>query len=49
MQSKLNPLDSRTRFDLKLFHVFSKNIHPGKLHGFFFTRKVSTVIFIEGG
>ena len=49
------PLDSRTRtttstrFDLKFFRVLSKNKHPGILHCTFFTRKVSTVIFFEGG
>ena len=51
----LNPLDSRTRTttstrcDLKFFRVLSKNRHPGILHCTFFTRKVSTVIVIEGG
>ena len=51
----LSPLNSRTRtttstrFELKFFRVLSKNRHPGILHRTFFTRKVSTVIVIEGG
>ena len=52
--SVLPPLDrysrtrttTGTRFDLKFFCVFSKHRHPGKI---FFTRRVSTVIFIKGG
>ena len=40
----------RRRFDLKFFWPILKKIHPGKLLGTFLsTRKVSTVIFIEGG
>ena len=38
LQYEQKPLESRTtltaskRFDLKFFHVFEKNRHPGKLH-----------------
>ena len=39
---------SRTGFDFSFFRLFSKNLLPGKLHCTFFTRKVSTVILIEG-
>ena len=45
------PLRSRTRMTLRtrIWGVFSKNRHRGKLHStFFLTRKVGTVIFIEG-
>ena len=38
-----------TRFDLKLFRVFLKYRLPGKLILPFFSRKVSTVTFSEGG
>ena len=38
-----------TRFPLKFFRVFSKYRLPGILHFTIFTRKVSTVIFSEGG
>ena len=50
----LRPLDSRTRtttstrFDLKFFRVFSKYRLP-VIDLPFFTRKVSIVIFSEGG
>ena len=39
-----------TRSNLKFSRVFSKHRHPGKLHcTFFFIRKDSTVIYVEGG
>ena len=49
------PLDSRTRtttsmrFDFKFFRVFSKYRLLGKLHFTIFHKKISTVIFSEGG
>ena len=49
------PLDSKTtattstRFDLKFFRVLSKIDTPEFFIVLFFTRKVSTVIVIEGG
>ena len=49
------PLDSRmrsttsTKFDLKFFHLFSKYRLSRKVHLPFFTTKVITVTFSEGG
>ena len=42
-------LTMSTGFDLQFFRVLSINRHPGILHCTFFTKKVSTVIIIEGG
>ena len=48
------PLDSRTRatygirFDLNFFHVFLKCMHPQPVF-LFFTRKVSTIMLVDGG
>ena len=37
-------------FKLKILGVFSKNIHSRKFHFlFFYTKKVSAVIYTEGG
>ena len=55
LKKKETPLDSgtrtttSTRFDFKCFRVLSKCRLPGKLHFTNFTRKVSIVIFSEGG
>ena len=51
----LRPLNSRTRtttstrFDLKFFAYCQKIVTPEFFTVLFFTRKVSTVIVIEGG
>ena len=37
-----------TRFNLKFFRLFSKNIQPGNFIALFFTWKISAVIFIGG-
>ena len=39
----------RTKFNLGFFCIFSKTIHPKKLHCIFLTRKVSTVILLKEG
>ena len=44
------PLDSRTRFNSKLFRVFSKSQHPGKLHcGFFSPEKLARSSLLKEG
>ena len=46
LQSLVSGTRTTTKFNLRLFHIFSKNRHPGKHHcTFFLQEKVSTVIF----
>ena len=45
LQSLVSVTKTTTKFNLRLFHVLSKNRHPGKHHCTFFPRKVTTDIF----
>ena len=42
-------MSTSTRFNWKFLRVLSKKSHLGKLYFTFFTKKVSTVIYTEGG